>query len=903
VPRYALALLAAAATTAAAADPPAGDLVRDLGSPSFAARERATRDLWRLGAKARPAVEAAAASPDPEVRRRAAVVLDRFDWGILPDTPANVLALIREFRTGQPEKQTRALDGLLAIGDRGLDAIALILARDFDADRGAALFAHYHRQARRVVPAAVLDGNLDRAGRILETAALGGVDGGWADYALFMHLRGKLPEAAGRLEALRSRGGARGQSAGYTLVWAHHLAGRTDDAIRVAGSYPEEPAVSNLLTSVREDAGRWAELADGPTHSRGLALFRARMAGRDAAVAEHVTELLKPLHGFAPPDEVRQSATDLLLNGETAPAIRLLKAKPVRPELLADLLAARGEFAAALELLSKGDAPGAVRDEDPRPAVHPFRRGRLLAQLGRHAEAGRVFEAAAGGLRRTDPGTQVAIVQLIMDEVRAGRRDQAADHVARFLDQFERMDEGFHARPSPFELVFEDDADAARGWWRALRKFGPKEPPADTMRRVRERLAGTASAERAADADRAVGLWEDSVRRSDYPNQGELLLVAQARAAAAIAEGKLAEAEKHLTAAATASAALAAGGDDDDPPATGTGVRGWEFGTDERFRAWLDLGDFLADRGRPREAAAKYLDGWRAFPDNPILLYLSGRALVAAGDTAEGERRVAAAHWVPLGNARMRGRFLAELCGRGRPADLRRERDLARRCVWYWAEEPGRGNVWHQVVRASAQLGEYEAAAAATERYLNYILRTDGVYFVNGTAYATVPASVVAHRARARLAAGRVDEGLALLREYRELLPGGVEATAGAVQELDRLGRRAEADAAFRAVWDVYARLIGEHTESGWARAAAAALAAGCRRELDAGLAHARKAVSLEPSVRGHREVLAEVLFRRGERAEALDLMRSLSKADPRNRQYRRQLARYETGDPASPPE
>ena len=58
-------------------EPTPAELVRDLGSPSYAAREKASRGLWKLGPVARPALEEAARSSDPEVRTRAEEVIAR----------------------------------------------------------------------------------------------------------------------------------------------------------------------------------------------------------------------------------------------------------------------------------------------------------------------------------------------------------------------------------------------------------------------------------------------------------------------------------------------------------------------------------------------------------------------------------------------------------------------------------------------------------------------------------------------------------------------------------------------------------------------------------------------------------------------------------------------------------
>ena len=91
----------------APADPPAqpkkptvDELVADLGSPTFAVRERAQRDLWERGEEAIPALEKAARSADEEVATRARALLDKFAWGVRPDTPPVVLKLVQKFRAG-----------------------------------------------------------------------------------------------------------------------------------------------------------------------------------------------------------------------------------------------------------------------------------------------------------------------------------------------------------------------------------------------------------------------------------------------------------------------------------------------------------------------------------------------------------------------------------------------------------------------------------------------------------------------------------------------------------------------------------------------------------------------------------------------------------------------------------
>src|SRR5947209_1009652 len=72
----------ASATGSAAAPAPAADAgaaVTRLGAEAFAERDAAARLLERLGAAALPALRGAVRSEDPEVRRRAAAIVERIE--------------------------------------------------------------------------------------------------------------------------------------------------------------------------------------------------------------------------------------------------------------------------------------------------------------------------------------------------------------------------------------------------------------------------------------------------------------------------------------------------------------------------------------------------------------------------------------------------------------------------------------------------------------------------------------------------------------------------------------------------------------------------------------------------------------------------------------------------------
>ncbi|CAN5336533.1 hypothetical protein BH11PLA2_BH11PLA2_42050 [soil metagenome] len=319
----------------------------------------------------------------------------------------------------------------------------------------------------------------------------------------------------------------------------------------------------------------------------------------------------------------------------------------------------------------------------------------------------------------------------------------------------------------------------------------------------------------------------------------------------------------------------------------------------EGYRAWIDLGDILLEQGRPHSAAEIYFNGWERFPESPVPLYHSGRALIAAGKVTEGEHRIAVAHRLSLGNARNRGRFLEELGNRGRLKDLRTERDLVLKTVWQ--NDSYHGNVWSQLSRASMLLKDYDTAASAVDLYCNFIFKSNSFTFIDGRSYLDMPVLVPMNRALSLATAGKIDEAMVLAREVLATVPGHAVLTTTLVPLLEQRGFKKEADEIFQTSWQTYRKMMVEYPQSAWAAGWSAHIAANCNRELDLALDDAKKGVALDLDSKWNREVLAETHFRRGETADAVAVMKLLATETPRNQFYRRQLTRFAGGDRNTP--
>jgi len=881
------------------------ELAKDLGSPNFRAREAATKALWKMGEKARPALEATAQGTNVEAATRAQSILDKFEWGIFPDTPPELLEKITAFRSGVYRDQVEVVFALLKRGPETLPTLRALLRKDFAAvpenpgfNPRQGVFETLNVELRRSVPALLRAGKPEEAEELLSLQILGPVSAGQLDYATFAVLRGRASQALARVEAERRK---RPNDFVLPLLFLYRATGEVKKAKAMLENLADDANAPNLREGFYQDIDDWAALCEQPFQDAnsplGLKAYRLRLAGKTKEAAE-VLESAKT----EPPGEggglrIDENAMALLLNERPDDGIERLKSIRSAPHVLADLLVARLEFQKALDVITAG-LKDKVEPNDPLDdevvvstqlkMLYSLKRGRILAQLGKRDAASQVFAGLNDDFKAF---SQFHVTQAVKAEVRSGFFDLAAELVGRTQAEQEKNDirniRGGYGSQEPYEILFDADADAAKHWWGVMKKSKPAEDPGQRMRDVRDLLIGkmpktklegwikTAAAETKPDLRSVEGFqWAMGLSAAyRMANDPKNAIATLAAVADAWTEKSSNDAESWI-------------GD--------LGTRSWVFGVDEKFRLWLDLGDLLMSEGKFEEAAKRYEKGWKRYPDNPVPLYLAGVATAKAGNAEEAKKIREASFLVALGNARTRGRFLEELITRGAPhADIKLARDSARQCAW--SNEQNIGNVWNQIGRASILLKDYATAVEANRRAIYYVLRTQGVAYVEGTAYLNVPVLLRSLTARQLLAEGKVPEAMEAARASLAIMPTHTEVVLGMVPELDRLKKTKEADELFQRVWKPFSKIATDNPESGWARYNAAWVAAGCHRELEQALVYAKKAVETEPTNRSFRECLAEVQFRMGQRDPAVKIAAELFAEEPRNWHYQRQMERYKT--------
>ncbi len=336
-----------------------------------------------------------------------------------------------------------------------------------------------------------------------------------------------------------------------------------------------------------------------------------------------------------------------------------------------------------------------------------------------------------------------------------------------------------------------------------------------------------------------------------------------------------------------------------DEDAARTIARSWADATEDLTALRLHAA-LIAEAGDWPGAVAAYDRAAARYPADAATRWLLADALerTAAKAAADSARERAMADAARAQSACTRVRLAQAMDATGAAAEARRLRESV-----IAAEPPTSSVAWSAAATLAARTGSAADLARSADALDALRSRLDGGQLTVERAASLARTAQLA-RLRAAAAGGDLDAALAMVDHALDAFVADPDATADFVAALARADR--EADAA-RAQQIVAARLADAAAASGDGSATLlntlAWFLARTRTDLDRALEAARRATEIAPRHAGFADTLAEVLFQMGDRESAVAEARRALDLQPESAYLKRQLERFLTGDPATPPD
>jgi tetratricopeptide (TPR) repeat protein len=842
--------------------------VKQLGDEDFEVRELASRNLRLAGEAAEAQLSKAARSGDLEISRRARDILSDFKWGLYPETPRKIADLVREYRSSSRGEKGAVIKKLYEAGPAGCRALIKIATAEDDLQTRREVFGPIARDLPRRLKGLLDDNRLDAVEALLKLGVASEDRRGNTNYAAYALLSGHLDRRIADWEALARRHPT-GKPQAEVLFYLYRARGDLKAALKAA----KQAERLDLEEAALYESADWralsarAEQIGSPNRIEkiGQQAAYARLTGDKKGLATALARLRElgggPPRRPGPPPH----ATALFLNDQIAAGLESLDNEENR-KLRFEVLVARADIAGAFAMVEK-----ARKEKRADLPLLEVLQARTLIQLGEKDKGLAIFKRYAEPAKNGPEGPWAD--ELIESCGRAGLRDLAFEYAARMLA-------GTKDRSLPHRLIpklFAANKDDAALLWALLSGAPTPAAPDKRLAQLRALLDGKAGEKELSALVKLVENQEKSA-----PGQMGRLWVAVAEAALACKQEAIAVSCLKRSNTVTAN---------------------------------IRHGDLLASKKDWARAAERYTAAYQRTLDVSRLtegtteaapetaLFLCGWALAQSGKSAEGKKLMELAHWLPLGDARARYEFARALEKRKHVADARRAWDLLRRVGEATLTETesfytGEGLLMAGVSAYRAK--DYFKAADAYEQAMLRSLRPD-VHFVNPAAYVGVPSATHRTRGLGLLAAGKLDEAVREAELALAALPGSTDVATRFVPELDRRGRKKEATALYERALAVQEKLCRDYPRYAPAHNSVAWVSVVCGRNLDKALVHARKAVEMAPKNAAYHDTLAEVLFQKGMKKEAIAAQKKAVELMPARAYFRKQLKRIEAGDPKAP--
>lgn len=870
---------------AAAAPPPTMEeiaaAVARLGDDSFEVRQRATEWLWRAGEVVEPQLRAALKSTDPEIRTRAASVLDKVRYGLRPDTPPEIAALIDQFRHGGSLPARRqALAGLQAKGQWSI--VLTLLRGESDPQQRRQLAEAISADAGKLLRPLLEQGDFDQAEQVLELTALN--ETGLAQLAAFLLLTERLEP---RIDALRQK---------LTLD-------------------PQEDDWRRLAIYLRAK-GDFSAAADAAAKTSDIVFSSKVMAeaGRFAEAAKLADELAK---ANKMPDAAAYAAAYFQLAGDEPQFQRLLETLKAAanidklgapPAVPADPFGVPSNSPQLAHAWRLAETLLIVEQIEPALAVlkktHPLAAHALLVRQHRHREAldycgvkagqaldRKWFDALPGGLG--DPTQQLSIrfslaaqiarqlrelglkepLQEVLESLRQvaaidGQRGMRWASLAALEFQLDRYDESFadaeqalasnQAAASVFTGLVKKQGSLAAAWFGELTN---RDPLADRKAAIAQAVwlvsAQPPAGKVPANWRELIQKSADEARKLSPPERGARLMlpadICRLRGDLPLARKLYEEAEEGYAA------------------------------------ATLRAGDVAAAQGDWPAAVAKYAKLAELDANDPLAIYLHGHALTKSGQAEAGAKKLRLASLTALAPDVRYGLALG-LQERDLTREAAEQFELARRS----ALPDSSHSVWSAQQVGNLVNGAEPQRAADCWRQLHLHILSSSSNFIESEGYLSLPQIIHKVRARALLVAGQAAAMQAELDQCEKLLPGDVRLIVDLTPKLEAAGQKAVADKLFERGIAAHQRVLEEFPESQTFLNNAAWICARAQRQLDEALALAQRALKLAPNEASYHDTLAEIQFQRADREAAVAAARRAVELSPDSKLFAARLAHFQ---------
>ncbi len=872
--------------------------ISNLGHREFAARERASELLWKAGATAEPSLEKAVAeSDDFEVLIRCRTLLNSFHWGIYPDTPPATVLHIQRFRLGDYGTRQRVCQLLSERGDKellrrliGLESNpalrsqltnmylvprAVASRRSIAPSMSPSMDAEASKEVQRLLEARakLAERDFDAAARLLSSS---NDAARMRDHAALLHASGKLDASIAKHKESLKASDALGQQ---RLVWMLRTKGDLTGAVTAAKLTNDKRLLEGLLV----ESADWPQLAKMVADPDATQPAGRQKGLEELAQLTAYCRLAGDKRGFekaasacATAAKNNRAATQFMSNAlilnerwtECMDGFFSGSAQSVGFDLLVAQNRIEEAFRRAklpLPLPAKYDwsiwlevAKGPIAPDRVRFASRVLRD---LQELGEDDQANSLIAALTEAATKRQPPEAFPFYLLIEAEASSGRGDIADTLAAKAVVAFPANAAVF------FQALYGERGELASLFFKAIHDKFPGDDHPDALRRLRGLLASKPAGDEKIAAVELARIVENLVQSDATDDESSGSATVQ-RSRRFLALAKLGRQWGDRT----MFVRNVLRGGSAEIPAQDIVERG-----------------ILIEKESPTSALRMFESAWTKDRSCAAALYLLG-SLRYKIDRDDGRKRMELALMVPLADSSSRFELIQTFQQRDQKDEVARQQQLLLRTCDMG--DRARLQTLIEIADAAMLKADYAVAASAFDQVSVGLLQGN-VLLRDPLFYLRLPR--LAHTARAMLLLqqGKTADAIEQIHLVEAAMPAYIQTVLDLTPELKKHGADAEAEAMYRRSMETHESLLIKFPRAATLHNDLAWLAANLDRDLDKALEHAKRAVELKPKSAGILDTLAEVHFRRGDKAEALRLEEQCAKMEPDTPSFTKQIERY----------